>query len=57
MIFVERCFFLSWSKCPSDLSTEFGKYFVMLIFVSAGHVVRLLFYTALSSVDVFGLPC
>ena len=56
MLFVERWFFLSWSKWPSAVSTDFGKYFVILLFVSAGHVVRLLLSTDLSSVDVFGLP-
>ena len=56
MIFVERWFFLSWSKWPSTVSTEFGKYFVIVLFVSAGHLVRLLFSTVLSSVDVFRLP-
>ena len=56
MLFVERWFFLSWSQCPSAFSTDFGKYFVIFLFVSAGHVLRLLFSTSLSSVDVFGIP-
>ena len=56
MLFLERWFFPSWSKWPSAVSTDFGKYFVIYFFVSSGHVVRLLFSTALSSVDIFGLP-
>ena len=56
ILFVERWFFLSWYKWPIAVSTDFGKYFVIFLFVSAGHVVRLLFYNALSSVDVFGIP-
>ena len=56
MLFVERWFFLYWSKWPSAVYTDFGKYFVIFLFVSAGHVVKLLFSTSLSGVDFFGLP-
>ena len=50
------CFFLSWSKWPSAVSNDSGKFFVIFLVVSASHVVRLLFSTARSSVDVFGVP-
>ena len=56
IIFVGHWFFLSWSKCPGAVSTDFGKYFVIFLLISAGHVVMLLFYTNLISVDVFGIP-
>ena len=55
MLLVERWFFLSCSKWHSAISTYFCKYVVIFIVVSAGHVVRLLFSTALISVDVLGL--
>ena len=61
MLIVERWFFLSCYKWTSAVFTDFGKYFVIFFFVSAGHVLRLLFSTALSSVDDLGvsllLPC
>ena len=56
MLFVEHWVLLSWYKQPSAVSNDFGKHFVILFFVSDGHVVRLLFSAALNSVDVFGIP-
>ena len=54
VFFVERRFLNSWSKCPLDVATIFGRCLVINEVVSPGKVVRCLFLIARSKVDLAG---
>ena len=63
VIFLKNCalscflsILISWSIWPIAVSNDFGKYYVIFLFVSSCHVVRLFFSTAHISVDIFRLP-
>jgi len=53
--FVERKFFLSWSRCPIAVWMDFGRYFVMACSVRPGQELKNPNLTAFIHVDGTGL--
>ena len=52
--FVDCMFFRCWSKCPSVVASDFGRYHWIVLTVTPGHVLKWPFLTAWIHVLVVG---